>query len=56
MHPRERVLGLARLLDNKGAAYPPRLIEEAARLGITLSSKPPKENLNTNSKEKPNNG
>jgi hypothetical protein len=36
MHPRERVLGLAALLDKKGKAYPQRLIIEAARLGVHL--------------------
>jgi hypothetical protein len=36
MHPRERVLGVAALLDKKGKPYPPRLIIEANKLGIHL--------------------
>jgi hypothetical protein len=36
MHPRERVLGVAALLDKKGKAYPQRLIIEANKLGIYL--------------------
>ena len=36
MHPRERVLGVAALLDKKGKPYPPRLIIEANKLGIPV--------------------
>lgn len=36
MHPRERVLGLATLIRNKGEHYPKRLKEEAQRLGVDL--------------------
>jgi hypothetical protein len=37
MHPRERVLGLAKLIQQtKGGTYPPKLLAEANRLGVTL--------------------
>lgn len=37
MHPRERVLGLAKLIQQqKGGTYPPKLLAEAHRLGVTL--------------------
>jgi len=51
MHPRERVLGVAALLDKKGKAYPQRLIIEANKLGIHL----PKLNPPNVTKEKESN-
>jgi hypothetical protein len=53
MHPRERVLGLAALLDKKGKAYPKRLIIEANRLGVHLPKLNPP---NVNKTKESNNG
>jgi hypothetical protein len=36
MHPRERVLGLAELLRQRGEPYTHKLINEAQRLGVDL--------------------
>ena len=37
MHPRERVLGLAKLLASRGEQFPDPLIDEAERLNISLA-------------------
>lgn len=37
MHPRERVLGLAKLLFQRGMQLPEPLIDEAARLNLSLA-------------------
>lgn len=37
MHPRERVLGLAKLLASRGEQFPEPLIDEAERLNISLA-------------------
>ena len=52
MHPRERVLGLARLLRQRGEPYSQNLINEAQRLGVDLSKcNPPRNYETTKTKE-----
>jgi hypothetical protein len=54
MHPRERVRGLAKLISEKGGAYPQKLQQEAQRLGIELPSIQEQQPTNVKSKEMPN--
>ena len=61
MHPRERVLGLARLFVQQGKPYPTPLIHEAERLGVPLppaleeSTPNPQRNLKENLGKESNN-